>query len=98
MAPQGNGESADISAGASGPFGAGGGVGSPAPRIGLALAGGAPEGAVYEIGALRALDGSAVLKEALGPLVPAYLKLKHSEWNDYARHLTQWERETTLDC
>jgi predicted acylesterase/phospholipase RssA len=32
----------------------------PAPRIGLALAGGAPEGAVYEIGALRALD------EALG--------------------------------
>jgi NTE family protein len=26
------------------------------PRIGLALAGGAPEGAIYEIGALRALD------------------------------------------
>ncbi|HSL82695.1 MAG TPA: patatin-like phospholipase family protein, partial [Thermoanaerobaculia bacterium] len=26
------------------------------PRIGLALAGGGPEGAVYEIGALRALD------------------------------------------
>lgn len=28
----------------------------PAPRFGLALAGGGPEGAVYEIGALRALD------------------------------------------
>src|SRR3990170_751057 len=28
----------------------------PATRIGLALAGGGPEGAIYEIGALRALD------------------------------------------
>jgi NTE family protein len=29
---------------------------NPRPRIGLALAAGAPEGAIYEIGALRALD------------------------------------------
>jgi glutamine synthetase len=50
------------------------------------------------IDALRALDRSDVLKEALGALAPAYLKLKHSEWNDFTRHLTQWERETTLDC
>ena len=28
----------------------------------------------------------------------AYLKLKHEEWNAYARHLTSWERENTLDC
>ncbi|MBV9509211.1 MAG: type III glutamate--ammonia ligase [Caulobacteraceae bacterium] len=48
--------------------------------------------------ALRAFDGSDVLKEALGALAPAYLKLKLNEWNDYCRHLTQWERETTLDC
>ena len=48
--------------------------------------------------ALRALDASEPLKAALGEVVPAYLKLKHAEWNDYARHLTQWERETTLDC
>lgn len=48
--------------------------------------------------ALRALDGSETLKDALGPLVPSYLKLKHTEWNDYARHLTQWERDHTLDC
>ncbi|WP_174284796.1 type III glutamate--ammonia ligase [Sphingomonas bacterium] len=48
--------------------------------------------------ALRALAGSDVLKNATGTLVPAYLKLKHGEWNDYARHLTQWERDTTLDC
>ncbi len=34
----------------------------PRPKIGLALAGGGPEGAVYEIGALRALE------EALGGL------------------------------
>jgi glutamate---methylamine ligase len=48
--------------------------------------------------ALRALEGSEVLRSALGELVPAYLKLKHSEWNEFARHLTAWERETTLDC
>ena len=35
---------------------------------------------------------------SLGEYVPAYLKLKHQEWNDFSRHLTQWERETTLDC
>jgi glutamine synthetase len=48
--------------------------------------------------ALRALDSSPVLHGALGDLVPSYLKLKHAEWNDYARHLTAWERDTTLDC
>ena len=48
--------------------------------------------------ALRALDASTVLRQALGETVPAYLKLKHGEWNDFARHLTQWERDTTLDC
>ncbi|WP_324742035.1 type III glutamate--ammonia ligase [Tsuneonella sp. CC-YZS046] len=48
--------------------------------------------------ALRALEGSEILGRALGALVPAYLKLKHAEWNDYARHLTEWERSATLDC
>ena len=48
--------------------------------------------------ALRALERSNVLREHLGELVPAYLKLKHEEWNEYARHLTQWERDNTLDC
>ena len=48
--------------------------------------------------ALRALEGSAVLGERLGPLVPAYLKLKRQEWDAYARHLSPWEREHTLDC
>ncbi|MCA1430432.1 hypothetical protein I6F29_31565 [Bradyrhizobium sp. NBAIM16] len=48
--------------------------------------------------ALRALEHSSVLRDHLGEFVPAYLKLKHEEWNDYARHLTQWERDNTLDC
>ena len=48
--------------------------------------------------ALRRLEASTVLKDALGAFVPAYLKLKHQEWNAYTSHLTQWERDTTLDC
>jgi glutamine synthetase type III len=48
--------------------------------------------------ALRAFEASPVMKEYLGGFVASYVALKHSEWNDYARHLTQWERDTTLDC
>jgi glutamine synthetase type III len=48
--------------------------------------------------ALRALEASDVLKGALGELVPSYLKLKHEEWNSFASHLTDWERQATLDC
>jgi glutamine synthetase type III len=49
--------------------------------------------------ALRALEKSTVLNEALGAAVVAsYVKLKHDEWNAYSRHLTEWERQTTLDC
>ena len=48
--------------------------------------------------ALRAFEASPVLKEAFGAFGPAYVKLKMQDWNDYARHLTAWERETTLDC
>jgi glutamate---methylamine ligase len=49
--------------------------------------------------ALRALEKSAVLKNALGAAtVLSYLKLKHDDWNAYSRHLTDWERQTTLDC
>lgn len=48
--------------------------------------------------ALRALDASGPLREQLGPFVDSYVKLKTAEWNDYARHLSTWELETTLDC
>ena len=49
--------------------------------------------------ALRALERSEVLKAALGEsAVASFVKLRHAEWNDYSRHLTEWERQTTLDC
>ncbi|HQT38827.1 MAG TPA: type III glutamate--ammonia ligase [Acidocella sp.] len=49
--------------------------------------------------ALRAFEGSAVLKSALGAsFVASYAKMKHAEWNDYAAHLSEWERHATLDC
>ena len=49
--------------------------------------------------ALRRLEASDVLKAAFGgATVGSYLKLKNAEWGEYARHLTEWERQTTLDC
>ncbi len=49
--------------------------------------------------ALRAFEASATLKSALGEaFVSAYAKLKHGEWNEYAAHLSHWERQATLDC
>ena len=49
--------------------------------------------------ALRAFEASAVLRERLGAgFITAYARLKHQEWNDFCRHLTQWERDRTLDC
>ena len=49
--------------------------------------------------ALRLSEGSKLLRKELGAeFVEAYVKLKTREWNDYMRHLTQWERTSTLDC
>ncbi len=50
--------------------------------------------------AIRALqEAGPGLRAMLGePFIAAYGRLKQQEWNDYARHLTQWERDTTLDC
>ena len=49
--------------------------------------------------ALRALEANATLKATLGEgFVSAYTKLKHGEWNAYAAHLSDWERQATLDC
>ena len=48
--------------------------------------------------AIRAFETSAVLREAFGAFAPSYVKLKTEEWNAYSRHLTEWERENTLDC
>jgi len=49
--------------------------------------------------ALRALKKDRTLCDAMGTeFTDAYLKLKTDDWNSYARHLTEWEREHTLDC
>jgi glutamate---methylamine ligase len=49
--------------------------------------------------ALRALEQSAVLKAAFGEqTLASYIKLKTDDWNAYSRHLTDWERQATLDC
>ncbi len=49
--------------------------------------------------ALRALERSAVLKEAFGEkTIASYVKLKAADWNAYSSYLTDWERQTTLDC
>lgn len=49
--------------------------------------------------ALRNFETSDMLKAAFGEAtVASYAKLRHADWNDYARHLTDWERQTTLDC
>jgi glutamine synthetase len=48
--------------------------------------------------ALRALDGSTMLREALGAaFVDSYVKLRMAEWQDYMAHLSDWERARSLD-
>jgi glutamate---methylamine ligase len=48
--------------------------------------------------ALRAFGASTTLREALGAgFVDSYVKLRIAQWEDYMRHLTEWERDHTLD-
>jgi glutamine synthetase len=59
---------------------------------------GAPKLPLNLLDALREYDKDKSLKAAMGEeFSAAYLKLKHMEWNSYASHFTQWEREHTLD-
>jgi glutamine synthetase len=54
---------------------------------------------LYLIDAIRLFAKDKVLCEALGDeFSKAYIKLKTRDWNQYSQHLTQWERDTTLDC
>jgi glutamine synthetase len=49
--------------------------------------------------ALRALEASPLFEKAFGAeFITAYVKLKTDSWNEYMRHLSKWEVETTLDC
>ena len=54
---------------------------------------------LYLIDAIRLFAKDKVLRAALGEeFSDAYIKLKTNDWNKYSQHLTQWERDTTLDC
>ena len=47
--------------------------------------------------ALVALEGDAVLCKALGPVAGEFLKLKHMEWVEYMRHVSDWEIQSYLE-
>ena len=49
--------------------------------------------------AIRLTEKDKIVRDGLGEtFVESYTKLKMQEWLDYARHLSQWERDNTLDC
>ncbi len=49
--------------------------------------------------ALRLTDKSKFVREAMGDeLISAYVKLRMDDWNSYMNHLSQWERDHTLDA
>ena len=49
--------------------------------------------------AIRLTDKSKSVREAMGDeLIDAYVKLRMQEWQNYMHHLSQWERDNTLDC
>jgi glutamine synthetase type III len=48
--------------------------------------------------AVRALEHSG-LRQVMGEsFVRSFCKIKYAEWNEHCHHLSQWERDTTLDC
>lgn len=58
----------------------------------------APKLPLNLLDALRNFDKDVELKQAMGEeFADAYVKLKMIEWNSYASHFTQWERDHTLD-
>ena len=58
----------------------------------------APKLPLNLLDAIRTFDGNAELKAALGnDFSKAFIERKMKEWNSYSSHLTQWERDNTLD-
>jgi glutamine synthetase type III len=52
-----------------------------------------------QLDAMRNFSKNKTIQAALGEeFSSAYIKLKHAEWNSYMQHLTQWERDASLDC
>lgn len=59
---------------------------------------GAPKLPLNLLDALRAYDNDKTLKAMMGnDFSNAFLKLKQREWDSYASHFSQWERDNTLD-
>ena len=49
--------------------------------------------------AIRDFDKSKIIRAGSGDdLVNSYVKLKNQDWGTFNKHLSSWERETTLDC
>ena len=49
--------------------------------------------------AIRLTQKGKSLRAALGDeLIDAYCKLKMDQWDDFAKSISQWERDNTLDC
>jgi|TARA_A100001011_G_scaffold167756_1_gene176553 glutamine synthetase len=49
--------------------------------------------------AIRDFDKSKIIRSGFGDeLVNSYVKLKNQDWSTFNKHLSSWERETTLDC
>ncbi|MDO9384506.1 MAG: type III glutamate--ammonia ligase [Hyphomicrobiaceae bacterium] len=58
----------------------------------------APKLPLNLLDALRNFEKDDQLKSMLGEdFSKSFIKMKMQEWNSYASHLTQWERENTLD-
>jgi len=47
--------------------------------------------------ALIALEQDTVLCKALGPVADEFLRLKHMEWVEYMRHVSDWEVKNYLE-
>ncbi len=59
---------------------------------------GAPRLPLNLLDALREFNKNKGLKSMLGDeFSAAYLKLKHQEWDAFAAHFSNWEKENTLD-
>jgi len=58
----------------------------------------APKLPLNLLDALRYYDKDTSLKTALGTdFSAAYLKMKHTEWDAFCAHFTEWEKQNTLD-
>ena len=47
--------------------------------------------------ALLALEKDKVIRDALGPVADEFLRLKHMEWVEYMRHVSEWEIDSYLE-